>query len=215
MTDPVLIPIAEVRLVTPSGRNATKETTDASEDASESPVLLLLPAGGVSPLSVKLEAARERLAPVFDADLSPAQLIREINSLVDDQLFVTVGAQGWNLGIQRRGTETDAVELDSRVASRISPEATRVTLNHEDTEHDASVMDVSTDGGGCALECDAAALQALLASNMFHMPENDVPGRSHATPVEIEVRSITRKGARFRVGCEVTGAKGTVKKLVS
>jgi hypothetical protein len=204
MTGAVLIPIASCALET------------SIEGGVRVEYLLLKPEGGVSTLRLSVATVRERLGTWLKGEPSGKELLDAINALRNRRLVVSLSHRGFGLELRPLEAAPHVVSLDTRSAPRKRPERNDATVVDKSATSalPAKVTDVSTDGEGCALECDEAALQALLANNVFCVGPW-TPGKDQPARVEIEVRSVTRSGNRYRVGCHVTAGAERLKGLLS
>lgn len=204
MADRLIIPIATFAL----------ETSIEEEGRVE--YLVLKPEGGVSGMRLPVAAVRDGLRHWLRGEPSGKELLEALMGLQGRRLVVKIGkGGGYVLDLAPSNAPPTVVSLEHRSAPRKKPENAQVTVERETAALSATVTDVSTDGEGCALECDEAALQALLASNVFCIGPWNQQGEAPPPRIEIEVRSVTRSGDRFRVGCHVTGGSDRIKGLLS
>ncbi len=204
MTEAVIIPIASAALET------------SIEHGERVEYLVLKPEGGVSFMRLPVDVVRDRLRTWLKGEPSGKDLLAAINNLRNRRLVVGLSHSGFTLDLKPIEPTPKVVSLECRATPRKRPERNDATVVDKSATSalPAKVTDVSTDGEGCALECDEAALQALLANNVFCVGPW-TPGKDQPARVEIEVRSVTRTGNRYRVGCHVTAGADRLKGLLS
>lgn len=144
------IPIREVHLET------------VFEKGRQTQYALLEPEGGVSPLRVRFDDLRERLADRFHADLSNEEVVARLHARDDQELVVQVSmdqerSTHWEIRVRERRfhvpAETDPVMLsEARASRRLRPgHPADIKLELGQSSIEGTVYNISEHGLGIAL----------------------------------------------------------------
>lgn len=149
-----------------------------------------------------------------EADLEDAtleDLIQAVVNLPGARLVLYFQPGGaWSLSIEpvRPRAPRNHVRLERRIMGRSAPPRERRVSVGGLSASLAPVLDVSDDGSGIAIDCDANELRALLMEGALREPG------AHPMAIRV-VRVQPLPGGRFRVGCVVGDGQETARELLS